>query len=125
VAVVTNIIAYPAEVPQIPVGPPTLNWRSFFPVYLYNAKNMLDSLNFISTGSPNALNGYGFPRSVLCHANSNPLVTRGETRVGNSVENCHFILPVLMSGAVMVPLSIPFRVILNSGTRYLLSPLTK
>jgi hypothetical protein len=44
-----------------PIGPPTLNSHSFFPVSLSNAKNMPVGRSFESTGLPKVLNGYGFP----------------------------------------------------------------
>jgi hypothetical protein len=66
-------------------------------------------------GPPYALVAYGFPVAVTCPENTIPFVTNGDTQVGYSVGCTHFIFPVFISMAVIVPLPMPFSIELKSG----------
>jgi hypothetical protein len=75
-----------------------------------------DGFNNVFTGVASSLNAYGFPVAVISPENTIPLVTAGDTAVGNSVGYTHFILPVFISIAVIVPLPTPFSIASNTGS---------
>jgi hypothetical protein len=75
-----------------------------------------DGFKGVFIGAASSLNVYGFPVAVMCPENTIPLVTAGDAAVGKSVGCTHFILPVLMSIAVIVPLPMPFSIASNTGS---------
>lgn len=116
VPVITNSMPCPTDGPYTPIGEPTPYCQSVSPISLPSAIITPEGLIGVLVGAPNTLYSYGLPVAVMCPEKTSPLVTTGETQVGNSVLCCHLILPASRSTAVMVPLPMLFGIASNIGS---------